>query len=157
MNLRFELEREIKRHRDVLVERSQELIDANAGIEKTGGLTTTQIHNLLHTAWSRRTLSSIQHFIHQQMERSAEGEAWKFGGQKTDSGESGKYFGDRLIAELYRFIADIAQIIVANERIGYDLQNEVEMKLAREFLTYLAWYFIHRQNEATRKGGNTHV
>jgi len=175
MNEQFEIEREIKKCRDALVERGKEIIKTT-GIDKKDGLTATQIHNLLHAAWNRNTLLGIQRFAEEQIERSkpripdsieqADGEAWKFGWKKTKSEETGKYFGNILIDELNSLIREIAENITDNSRIGYDRQGEVEMKLAREFLTYFAWYFIHLQAEeqeqresdiTSTRGGEAHV
>jgi hypothetical protein len=160
MNERFEIERQINAHREVLIERCQKFVDSTR-IYEPNGLTSTQIHNLLQAALDARQIGDIKQFIEKQMERSfpqdhqavsvAKGKAWKVGWEKHGEKESGQWFGERLWTELQE-VAEFAEYIVDGSRIPYgfqreDFQREVELQLLREFLTWFVWYVTHCRRE----------
>ena len=131
---------------DGLVEDSEELVD-DTGIYKSGGLSVSQIHNLLQTARQAKSIDRIRYFIDEAVKRSfpkepgrvtnAEGKGWKFGWSKDSSGERGTFFSDELKKRL-KELEHYAEAGAAG--IGDDYSKEMGIAMARRFLTYMSWY-----------------
>lgn len=146
---------------DRLVEESKQLVD-DTEIYKPGGLSTSQIHNLLQEARRAKSIDRLKHFVDDQAKRSfprepgnvtkATGKGWKFGWSKDDNGKYGEYFSDRLNDYLSSKLDSYAK--AGASEINSEYQKEIAIVMARKFLTYLSWYTSWKLMKLQESEGN---
>jgi hypothetical protein len=115
-----------------VVKRAEDIVDKASGITKK--LEDKQIRNVIAVADDTQSVAVVDNFIKYQIGRSKENEGWRFG----ENGGAG--FGEAVRE-------DLAQLREwAKQKASGDVKAEdLEIRLVRRYLGYLARYFKYAQ------------
>ncbi|MCS6861053.1 MAG: hypothetical protein NZT92_12120 [Abditibacteriales bacterium] len=125
--------------RQILDELDAQVVrQAEAVVDETGGITNQledkQIRNVIAVADDTQSVAVVDNFIKYQIGRSKKNEGWRFGE------ESGKGFGEAVRTNLEQLKK------WANQKASGEVKAEdLEIRLVRRYLGYLARYFKYKQ------------
>lgn len=111
-----------------VVKKAEEVVENTPGI--TGVMEPTQIRNVIAVAEDTRSVAVVDNFIKYQIGRAKEKTGWRFGE------ETGTGFGEAVRKDLVQL-----QNLAKQKATGEVEEKDLEIRLVRRYLGYLARYF----------------
>lgn len=143
----------VEEMRDRLASRSR-LLAEETGICEKGGLSLSQVHQLVDAMNQRRSMSSVSEYIREAIARSrpkdltraerGKGEAWTLTCPASETG-GWQFFGEKLQQEVNEIY--VAALATARRLAVEDGQQQATaMACLRVFAGYIVWSYVARRS-----------